>query len=52
MIDSHIAISKMFYNLRNELDTEITIHLNPNWKIPTIDKNSSVILFSFARENT
>lgn len=41
MKESCVAISKMFYNLRNELDTEITIHLNPNWKIPTIDKNSS-----------
>lgn len=29
MKESCVAISKMFYNLRNELDTEITIHLNP-----------------------
>lgn len=41
MKESYVAISKMFYNLRNELDTEITIHLKPNWKIPPIDKNSS-----------
>lgn len=41
-MESYEDISKLFYNLRKELDTEIKIHTKPNWKIPQINENSSL----------
>lgn len=37
-----VSISKLFYKLRNEIDTEGIIHTTPNWKIPKINENSTL----------
>ncbi len=42
MLETKTAISKLFNKLKDKLDTEITLKTHAKWKIPQIDKNSTI----------
>ena len=42
MLETQVAISKLFDKLKDKLDTEITLKTHAKWKIPQIDKNSTI----------
>ncbi len=42
MLETKTAISKLFDKLKDKLDTEITLKTHAKWKIPQIDKNSTI----------
>lgn len=42
MLESCIAISKLFYKLKDKLDAEVTLKTHAVWKIPQIDENSTL----------
>lgn len=42
MLESCALISKLFYKLKDKLDTKITLKTHAVWKIPQIDKNSTI----------
>ena len=42
MLESSVAISKLFDKLKDKLDNEITLKTHAKWKIPTINKNSTL----------
>lgn len=41
-MESYVAISKLFYKLKDKLDTSITLKTHAKWKIPTINENSTL----------
>lgn len=42
MLESCARISNLFYKLKDKLDTEVTLKTHAIWKIPRIDKNSTI----------
>lgn len=42
MLESCVAISKLFDKLKDKLETEITLKNHSKWKIPQIDENSTL----------
>lgn len=42
MLESCVEISKLFNKLKDKLETEITLKTHAVWKIPHIDKNSTL----------
>lgn len=42
MLEINVAISKLFCKLKDRLDTEVTLKTHAKWKIPRIDKNSTI----------
>lgn len=42
MLETQVAISKLFDKLKDKLNTEITLKTHAKWKIPQIDKNSTI----------
>lgn len=42
MLESCVAISKLFDKLKEKLETEITLKNHSKWKIPQIDENSTL----------
>ncbi len=42
MLETQVAISKLFDKLKDKLDTEITLKTHAVWKIPQINENSTL----------
>ena len=42
LLENCVAISDLFYKLRDTIQTEITIKPAPSWRIPPINKDSSI----------
>ncbi len=42
MLETQVAISKLFDKLKDKLDTETTLKTHAVWKIPEINENSTI----------